>query len=127
MQTTQLRFCDVCKSHPETLPEDHLPPPVPVDVTKGETLAKSLPFENANAVVSLVGIVTTALHPSSKQSNGRERRMSHGLLWAVAARSIYMDTIGADLHGKIPNARKKASSEETVRFTVLMQLTYTWY
>lgn len=38
----------------ETLLGGHLPPPVPVDATRRETLTQA--FENANAVVSLAGI-----------------------------------------------------------------------
>ena len=72
MQTTQLCFqfaaCanliqnlhNVYTKLKETLPEDYLLPPVPVDVTKGETtLAQAV--ENADAVVSLVGILYGSL------------------------------------------------------------------
>ena len=96
----------------ETLPEDHLLPPVPVDVTKGETLAQA--FENADAVVSLVGI----LHGSPAQFEAIQWKGAENVARAAAAvgaKLVHISAIGADLHGKIPYARTKALGEEAVR------------
>jgi len=96
----------------ETLPEDHLLPPVPVDVTKGETLAQA--FENADAVVSLVGI----LHGSPAQFEAIQWKGAENVARAAAAvgaKLVHISAIGADLHSKIPYARTKALGEEAVR------------
>lgn len=93
------------------LPEDHLLPPVPVDVTKGETLARA--FENADAVVSLVGI----LHGSPARFEAIQWKGAENVARvaaAVGAKLIHVSAIGADLHGKIPYARTKALGEKAV-------------
>ena len=95
-----------------TLPEGHLLPPVPVDVTKGETLAQA--FENADAVVSLVGI----LHGSPAQFEAIQWKGAENVARAAAAvgaKLIHISAIGADLHSKIPYMRTKALGEEAVR------------
>ncbi|KAI0285479.1 NAD-P-binding protein [Russula aff. rugulosa BPL654] len=96
----------------ETLPEDHLLPPVPVDVTNRETLAQA--FKNADVVVSLVGI----LHGSPAQFEAIQWKGAENVARAAAAvgaKLIHISAIGADLHGKIPYVRTKALGEEAVR------------
>lgn len=96
----------------ETLPEGHLLPPVPVDITKGETLVQA--FENADAVVSLVGI----LHGSPAQFEAVQWKGAENVARAAAAvgaKLVHISAIGADLHSKIPYARTKALGEEAVR------------
>ena len=96
----------------ETLPEEHLLPPVPVDATKRESLAQA--FENADAVVSLVGI----LHGSPAQFETIQWKGAENVARAAAAvgaKLVHISAIGADLHGKIPYARTKALDEEAVR------------
>jgi uncharacterized protein YbjT (DUF2867 family) len=96
----------------ETLPKDHLLPPVPVDVTREETLAQA--FENADAVVSLVGI----LHGSSAQFEAIQWKGAENVARAAAtvgAKLVHVSAIGADPHSKIPYARTKALGEEAAR------------
>jgi hypothetical protein len=57
----------VYRKQKETLPQDHLLPPVSVDVTKRDTLTHA--FDNADAVVSP--------QPNLRQSNGGGRRTLH--------------------------------------------------
>lgn len=95
----------------ETLPEDHLLPPVPVDVTKRETLSQA--FVNADAVISLVGI----LHGSPAQFEAIQWKGAENVARAAAAvgaKLIHISAIGADLHSKIPYASTKALGEEAV-------------
>ncbi|KAF8481813.1 NAD-P-binding protein [Russula ochroleuca] len=96
----------------ETLPRDHLLPPVPVDVTREETLAQA--FENADAVVSLVGI----LQGSPAQFEAIQWKGAENIARAAAAvgaKLVHISAIGADPHSKIPYARTKALGEEAVR------------
>jgi len=78
---------------------------VPVDVTKGEALAQA--FENADAVVSLVGI----LHGPPAQFEAIQWEGAENVTRAAAAfgaKLVHISAIGADLHGKILYARTKA-------------------
>jgi uncharacterized protein YbjT (DUF2867 family) len=84
---------------------------MPVDVTKGETLAQA--FESANAVVTLVGI----LQGSPAQFEEIQWKEAENVTRAAAAagaKLVHISAIGADLHGKIPFARTKALGEEAV-------------
>ena len=95
----------------ETLPGDHLLPPVPVDVTKGETLTQA--FENADAVVSLVGILQGSPAQFEEiQLRGAENVARAAV--AVGAKLVHVSAIGADPHSKIPYARTKALGEQAV-------------
>ena len=96
----------------ETMPEDHLLPPVPVDVTMRESLAQA--FKNADAVVSLVDIH----HGSPAQFEPVQRKGAENVARAAAAISaklVHISAIGADLHGKIPYTRTRTLGEEAVR------------
>ena len=96
----------------ETLPQDHLLPPVPVDVTKEETLMQA--FENVDAVVSLVGILQgSPAQFEAIQWKGAENVARAAA--AVGAKLIHISAIGADPHSKIPYARTKGLGEEVVR------------
>ena len=96
----------------ETLPQDHLLPPVPVDVTRAETLAQA--FENADAVVSLVGILQgSPAQFEAVQWKGAENVARAAA--AVGAKLVHVSAIGADPHSKISYARTKALGEEAVR------------
>jgi NADH dehydrogenase len=95
----------------ETLPRDHLLPPVPADVTKAETLTHA--FENADAVVSLVGILQgSPTQFEAIQWKGAENVARAAA--AVGAKLIHVSAIGADPHSKVPYARTKALGEEVV-------------
>lgn len=95
-----------------TLPQDHLLPPVPVDVTKRETLDQA--FENADAVVSLVGVLQgSPAQFEAIQWKGAENVARAAA--AVGAKLIHVSAIGADPHSKIPYARTKALGEEAAR------------
>ncbi len=95
----------------ETLPQDHLLPPVPVDVTKGETLTQA--FQNADAVISLVGILQgSAAQFEAIQWKGAENVARAAA--AIGAKLVHVSAIGADPHSKIPYARTKALGEEAV-------------
>ncbi|KAI9507808.1 NAD-P-binding protein [Russula earlei] len=95
----------------ETLPQDHLLPPIPVDVTKQETLTEA--FDNADAVVSLVGILQGSLAQfEAVQWKGAENVARAAA--TVGAKLVHISAIGADPHSKIPYARTKALGEEAV-------------
>jgi len=95
----------------ETLPGGHLLPPVPVDVTKGETLPQA--FENADAVVSLVGILQGSPAQFEQiQWKGAENVARAAV--AVGAKLVHVSAIGADPHSKIPYARTKGLGEQAV-------------
>jgi uncharacterized protein YbjT (DUF2867 family) len=95
----------------EVLPRDHLLPPVPVDVTKGGTLTQA--FENADVVVSLVGILQGSLAQfEAIQWKGVENVARAAT--AVGAKLVHVSAIGADPHSKVPYARTKALGEEAV-------------
>jgi uncharacterized protein YbjT (DUF2867 family) len=95
----------------ETLPQDHLLPPIPVDVTKKDTLTEA--FLNADAVVSLVGV----LRGSSAQFEAIQWKGAENVALAAAAvgaKLVHISAIGADPRSKIPYARTKALGEEAV-------------
>jgi uncharacterized protein YbjT (DUF2867 family) len=101
----------VYRKQKETLPQDHLLPPVSVDVTKRDTLTHA--FDNADAVVSLVGI----LHGSPAQFEAIQWRGAENVALAAAAvgaKLVHISAIGADPSSKIPYARTKALGEEAV-------------
>lgn len=85
---------------------------MPVDVTDGETLAEA--FENADTVVSLVGILHgSSAHFDAIQWKGAENVARAAV--AAGAKLIHISAIGADRNSKIPYARTKALGEEAVR------------
>jgi uncharacterized protein YbjT (DUF2867 family) len=93
------------------LPKEHLLPPVPVDVTKKDTLTQA--FENADAVVSLVGILQGSLAQfEAIQWKGAENVALAAA--AVGAKLVHISAIGADPSSKIPYAKTKALGEEAV-------------
>ena len=95
----------------QTLPKEHLLPPVPVDVTKRDTLTQA--FENADAVVSLVGILQgTPAQFEAIQWKGAENVALAAA--AVGAKLVHISAIGADPSSKIPYAKTKALGEEAV-------------
>jgi nucleoside-diphosphate-sugar epimerase len=95
----------------ETLPQDHLLPPIPVDVTKKDTLTEA--FLNADAVVSLVGILRgSPAQFEAIQWKGAEKVALAAA--AVGAKLVHISAIGADPHSKIPYTRTKALGEEAV-------------
>ena len=95
----------------ETLPRDHLLPPVRVDVTKRETLTQA--FENADTVVSLVGILQGSLAQfEAIQWKGAENVAQTAS--AVGAKLVHVSAIGADPYSKVPYARTKALGEQAV-------------
>jgi NADH dehydrogenase len=95
----------------ETLPQDHLLPPVPSDITRAETLTQA--FQNADAVVSLVGILQGSpaqfeeIHWKGAENVARAAA-------SVGAKLVHFSAIGADPHSTIQYARTKALGEEAV-------------
>jgi len=92
---------------------------VPVDITRGETLAQV--FENADAVVSLVGI----LHGSPAQSEATQWKGVENATQAAAAvgaKLVHISIIGAEPHSKIPYSRTKALSDEAGLFSLPNQM-----
>ena len=84
---------------------------MPVDVTKGETLPQA--FENADAVVSLVGILQGSPAQFEQiQWKGAENVARAAV--AVGAKLVHVSAIGADPHSKIPYARTKGLGEQAV-------------
>ncbi|KAH9965124.1 NAD-P-binding protein [Lactifluus volemus] len=101
----------IFKKMKEKLPQDDLLPPIPVDVTKKDTLTEA--FLNADAVVSLVGI----LRGSPAQFEAIQWKGAENVALAAAAvgaKLVHISAIGADPHSKIPYTRTKALGEEAV-------------
>lgn len=96
----------------QDVPIDRLLPPVKADITDRSSL--EIAFKDADAVVSLVGI----LHGPPQQF---EKLQWHGAenvaaaAKAVGAKLIHISAIGADKESNIPYARTKALGEEAVR------------
>ncbi|KAI0275305.1 NAD-P-binding protein [Gloeopeniophorella convolvens] len=93
----------------ETLPPNHILKPIPVDVTRRETLDKA--FENADAVVSLVGI----LQGSPAQFEAIQWKGAENVAQAAAAagaRLVHISAIGSNASSKISYTRTKALGEE---------------
>ncbi|EIM92264.1 NAD-P-binding protein [Stereum hirsutum FP-91666 SS1] len=93
----------------KTIPKDHLLPPIDVDVTKPETL--QLAFQDAYAVVSLVGV----LQGSPEQFEKIQWRGAENVAAAAkqaGARLVHFSAIGADAQSKLPYARTKALGEQ---------------
>ncbi|KAI0308329.1 NAD-P-binding protein [Multifurca ochricompacta] len=95
----------------ETIPRDHLLSPVPVDVTRRESLKEA--FENADTVVSLVGILQGSMEQfEAIQWKGAENVAQAAA--AVGAKLVHISAIGADSSSKIPYTRTKGLGEEAV-------------
>jgi hypothetical protein len=96
----------------ETIPQDrdHLLPPVPVDVTKGETLTQGVSECGCRHLLGghIARLRSTVPSRSNPMKGGRERRA------AIGAKPVRVSAIGADPHSKIPKARTKALGEEAV-------------
>ncbi|TFY83552.1 hypothetical protein EWM64_g462 [Hericium alpestre] len=93
------------------MPRDHLLPPVPVDITKAETIAPA--FEGADTVVSMVGI----LNGTPEQFEAIQWRGAENVAKAakqIGAKVIHISAIGADKNSGIPYERTKALGEEAV-------------
>lgn len=91
--------------------QSRLLPPVPVDITKPETLTPS--FKDAAFVVSLVGL----LNGSPKDFEEIQWKGAENVAKAaksVGAKLIHVSAIGADINSSIPYARTKALAEASV-------------
>ena len=117
--TKVLRRIQVSSRHPQStytqltrdIPQEHLLPPIPIDITNPQTLRQA--FDNADVVVSLVGI----LHGSPEQFDKIQWRGAENVANAakeVGARLIHISAIGADKDSDIPYERTKALGEEAV-------------
>lgn len=88
---------------------EHLLPPVDVDVTKPETLRPA--FKDAYAVVSLVGILQgTPEQFEQIQWKGAENVAAAAK--EAGAKLVHFSAIGADQGSKLPYARTKALGEQ---------------
>ncbi|KXN88756.1 NADH dehydrogenase [ubiquinone] 1 alpha subcomplex subunit 9, mitochondrial [Leucoagaricus sp. SymC.cos] len=95
----------------EEVPNDRLPPPVALDITKPHTLTPA--FENASVVVSLVGL----MHGSPQQFDEIQWHGAENVARAarqVDAKLIHFSAIGADANSHIPYARTKGLAEKSV-------------
>lgn len=93
----------------KTIPKDHLLPPIDVDVTKPETL--QLAFQDAYAVISLVGVLQGSAEQFEKiQWRGAEHVAAAAK--EAGARLVHFSAIGADAQSSLPYAKTKALGEQ---------------
>ena len=93
------------------VPQDRLLPAVPVDITKKETIPPA--FENANVVVSLVGI----MHGSAQDFTDIQWKGAENVAKCAkdaGARLIHFSAIGADPNSKIPYVKTKGLAEQSI-------------
>ena len=84
---------------------------MPVDITKKETIPPA--FENANVVVSLVGI----MHGSTQDFTDIQWKGAENVAKCAkdaGARLIHFSTIGADPNSKIPYVKTKGLAEQSI-------------
>lgn len=109
----------ISSRHPEkvhnvlknTIPQDRLLPPVSLDVTKPATLR--LAFQDANVVVSLVGVLNGSPKTFEEiQLKGAENvaRAAKG----VGAKLIHFSAIGADPQSEVMYAKSKGLAENSI-------------
>ena len=114
VQVSSRRPDRVYRSLLDALPADaqrRLLPPKVVDVTEPSTLASA--FQNANVVVSLVGI----MHGSPADFERIQWRGAENVALAAretGAKLIHISAIGADENSSIPYERTKALGEKAV-------------
>lgn len=90
---------------------DHLLPPVALDITKPPTLTPA--FENAQVVVSLVGL----MHGTPQQFEDIQWHGAENVARAARqanAKLVHFSAIGADPNSHIPYARTKGLAEKSV-------------
>lgn len=93
------------------VPKDRLLPPVPLDITKPNTLAPA--FEDASVVVSLVGL----MHGRPQEFDEIQWHGAENVARAakqVGAKLVHFSAIGADPNSRIPYARTKGLAEISV-------------
>lgn len=84
---------------------------MPVDITKKGTIPPA--FQNADVVVSLVGI----MHGSTQDFNDIQWKGAENVARCAkdaGARLIHFSAIGADPNSKIPYARTKGLAEQSI-------------
>lgn len=90
------------------IPEDALLPPVPLNITKPESLIPA--FKDADVVVSLVGL----MHGSPRDFEEIQWKGAENVANAtreVGAKLIHISAIGADSQSTVPYARTKGLAE----------------
>ena len=93
------------------IPQDRLLPPVPIDITKKETIPPA--FENADVVVSLVGI----MYGSTQDLIDVQWRGAENVAKCAkdaGARLIHFSAIGADPNSQIPYVKTKGLAEQSI-------------
>ena len=93
------------------IPQDRLLPPVRVDITHKETLPPA--FENADVIVSLVGI----MHGSIQDFEDIQWKGAENVAKCAkdaGARLIHFSAIGANSNSKIPYTRTKGLGEQSI-------------
>ena len=117
--STPPRLVQISSRHPEkthsallkSIPPSQLLPPVPLDVTKPETLLPAL--QDANVVVSLVGLLAGTPDEFDKvQWRGAENVARAAA--AINAKLVHISAIGADPDSDIPYMRTKGLAEKAV-------------
>ena len=85
--------------------------PLPVDITKKETIPPA--FENADIVVSLVGI----MHGSTQDFTDVQLKGAENVAKCAkdaGAKLIHFSAIGADPNSKIPYVKTKGLAEQSI-------------
>ena len=117
--STPPRLVQISSRHPEkthsallqSIPPSQLLPPVPLDVTKPETLLPAL--QDAKVVVSLVGLLAGTPDEFDKvQWRGAENVARAAA--AINAKLVHISAIGADPNSDIPYMRTKGLAEKAV-------------
>ena len=99
----------ILRNSPELVESGRLLPPLPVDVTRPDTLTEA--FKNASTVISLVGL----MHGSPEDFDRIQRRGAQNVARAaqeVGAKLIHFSAIGADVNSDIPYFKTKGLGEE---------------
>lgn len=101
----------IWRSLGSVIPQDRLLLPVPVDITKKETIPPA--FEDADIVVSLVGI----MHGSTQDFTDIQWKGAENVAKCAkeaGARLIHFSAIGADPNSQIPYVKTKGLAEQSI-------------
>ena len=101
----------ILQKSPELVESGRLLPPLPVDITRPETLTEA--FKDASTVISLVGL----MHGSPEDFDRIQHRGAQNVARAaqeVGAKLIHFSAIGADANSDIPYFKTKGLGEEAI-------------
>ena len=103
-------YDSILRESPEFVDSGRLLPPLPVDITRPDTLTEA--FKNASTVISLVGL----MRGSPADFDRTQHRGAQNVARAaqeVGAKLIHFSAIGADTNSDIPYFKTKGLGEKT--------------